>query len=533
MKKIILSVAFAGLSLLYEAAGQISPVEKGMNSINIEVLKSQTGFLASDWTEGRRAGEKGEYLAADYIAAMLQLYGVKPGGDYPVSGGYLNIQSGKERTYFQNFVLLKTTQGEEQLMKLKTIDGSVIKTCSFTYNTDYTIRLTNNGTEVEAPVIFVGYGFKNEKIKYDDLGRVEIKGKFLLKISGSPAFAREKLSPSELSASARDFVEIASARGAAGIIEFNPASKVVGTTPDRDFMNLSPSEVRPGAGRQHSSVTLPSDKAGNDLMRIVASAATANEILKGSGIVLNDYIRRADSNESNPVATMTGKSIYVKTSVTKEKINVRNIIGVIEGNRSDQVMVLGAHYDHMGIENGYIWNGADDNASGTAGIMTLARALMETGRKPEKTIIIALWTAEEYGLLGSRYYIENLSYPVKNLKFNLNFDMISRYISEDEKNKVIMTYTESYPLFRKLTEENLSKYGIDLEVEYQASADPPGGSDHRSFVAAGVPVLRFKPGHREEYHTPADEISTLDWDIMEKIVRISFANIWELSERKW
>ena len=159
----------------------------------------------------------------------------------------------------------------------------------------------------------------------------------------------------------------------------------------------------------------------------------------------------------------------------------------------------------MGIGNGYIWNGADDNGSGTVGVMTLAKAIMETGKKPEKTIIVALWTAEEEGLLGSRYWVENLSYPLKNLRLNVNFDMISRYISDNEPNKVTMTYTSSCPGFKNMTIDNLKKYGIDLIVDYQPSADPPGGTDHRSFVAAGIPIMRFKPGHREEYHTPMDE----------------------------
>ena len=94
-----------------------------------------------------------------------------------------------------------------------------------------------------------------------------------------------------------------------------------------------------------------------------------------------------------------------------------------------------------------------------------------------------------------------------------------------------MTYTTSLKGLKDITDSNLKKFGIDLEVNYQPSDDPPGGSDHRSFVEAGIPIMRFKPGHREEYHTPYDEVRTLNWDIMEKIVRISFANVWEMANR--
>jgi hypothetical protein len=92
-----------------------------------------------------------------------------------------------------------------------------------------------------------------------------------------------------------------------------------------------------------------------------------------------------------------------------------------------------------------------------------------------------------------------------------------------------MTYTASCPKFRELTEKNLKKHNIGLDIDFQPSADPPGGTDHRAFVEAGIPVIRIKPGHREEYHTPMDEVSTVSWDIMEKIVRIGFADMWELA----
>ena len=194
---------------------------------------------------------------------------------------------------------------------------------------------------------------------------------------------------------------------------------------------------------------------------------------------------------------------------------------------------MGAHYDHVGFGNGYIWNGADDNGSGSVGVMTIAKAIMATGEKPEISIVFAFWTAEEEGLLGSRYYVRNPDLPLANLKLNMNFDMISRYISDDEPNKVTMTYTSSFPLFRDITVRNLEKYGIELIVDYQPSSNPPGGTDHRSFVEAGIPIIRFKPGHREEYHTPMDETGTVDWDIMEKIIRICFLDAWDLANTKW
>jgi hypothetical protein len=530
MKKYIILLVLFAVMVFQPCTGQENYVEKGLKAISQDVLKAQMGFLASDWTEGREAGEKGEYIAGDYIASMLQLYEVKPGGDYTTSWGYNN---NSKRTYFQNFNLLKTEQGDEHVMKVKSTDGITVKAISLTYNTDFFFRAADREVEIEAPVVFAGYGFRNERLKYDDFSNLNVKGKFILKISGVPEFARERLSSSELLASARDTENMLRKMGAAGILEFNPASTTVGYSPVPDFLNMSPSELTPSSRQPYEKYSLPGRIGYGNFVRISVSSNVAGEILEKSGIVIDDYIKTANSGILSKFPPITSKTIYLKTDVKSTPVRVRNVIGIIEGNDPEQIVVLGAHYDHEGMSNGYIWNGADDNASGTVGILTLAKAIMGTGKKPEKTIIITLWTAEEKGLLGSRYYVNNLTYPKEHLRLNLNFDMISRYISDDEPNKVTMTYTSSCPEFKELTANNLKEYGIDLDVIYEPSDDPPGGSDHRTFVEAGIPVMRFKPGHREEYHTPADEIETVDWDIMEKIVRISFTNIWELVNSSW
>ena len=533
MKKFLPPTFIAILFFSSNLLSQVTPKDKGLQSITTESLKAQLGFLASDWTEGREAGTKGEYLSADYIASLLQLYGVKPGGDISRGRVSQSASGNIDKTYFQNFLLIKTSPGEEQVMKVRTSDEKTFKTISFTNNIDFSIRTADQDVEIEAPVVFVGYGFINEKLRYNDFSKLDLKGKFILKFSGNPGFARALLSPSELTAASREAESMAKKMGAAGIIESDPNSTIVGTHPLNEFLNMSPSENNPAYRRSRADYSLP-DKAGQDnFLKISISVKTANEILKGTGFVMDEYIKKSESNNVNPVPELRDKTIYLKTTVKKETVMVRNVIGVIDGKNPDQVIVLGAHYDHLGTANGYTWNGADDNGSGTVGVITIAKAIMETGIKPDKTIVIALWTAEEEGLLGSRYYIENITYPLKNIRLNVNFDMISRYMSDDDPKKVAMIYTESCPGFRTITEQNIKKYGIDLNVDFQPSKDPPGGSDHRSFVEKGIPVMRFKPGHREQYHTPADEISTVNWDIMEKIIKISYANIWELANSNW
>ena len=526
MKKFILVWFFIinySSSIIYS---QDDPSLKGLQAINRSVIEAQLEFLASDWMEGRRAGERGEKISSDYIASMLKLYGIKPFGDTPGS-----INSSSDRSYFQNFNLLKTTPGPEQSLKLRSTRDDALKTIIFTNNIDFAVRPAAN-TEIEAPVVFVGYGFTNDKLGFNDLSDIDITGKFILRITGNPAFATSKLTRAELNASKKTLETIAVTKGAAGIIDVNPDMKILNTV-SGNTNDMSPAEKSPRPYQVYSSYSIPGDNDWNSIARLVVSMKTAKEILAESGNSIDDYIETADADQKYSFKPVSGKTIALKTSVLNEIVPVRNILGIIEGTNKTEMIVIGAHYDHMGMNNGYLWNGADDNGSGTVGVMTLAKAIMETGKKPEKTIIIALWTAEEEGLLGSEFFINNLPFSREQVRLNVNFDMISRYISEDQKNKVVMTYSSSEKSFREMTVTNLKKYGIGLDVDYQPSDNPPGGSDHRSFVTAGIPVMRFKPGHREEYHTPDDEVSTIDWDIMEKIVKISFVNIWQLADSEW
>jgi hypothetical protein len=533
MKYFLQIIFVLSFFVMVNANGQISGVEKGMEAITADALKAQLGFLSSDWMEGREAGEKGEYMAADYIAGMLRLYGVKPAGDYQFVRGPMNNMEKGERTYFQNFILLKTLPGEEQVLKIKSTEDKTVKSVNLTWNVDFSLYPSDRSIEIDAPVVFVGYGYINDSLKYNDFSRLDVKGKFILKIAGLPKFIGE--SPyKDKSASIRGEMELRyKALGAIGILEYDPDAVVTGRPERKDFMNMSPAEGVPSQGKPHARFTIPGKKNADNLIRITLSARSASEILTGTGIDAESYRNKSDKNEKFVIPELKDRSVYLKSTVKTSQVSVRNILGIVEGKNPGKYIVLGAHYDHMGMGNGYIWNGADDNGSGTVGVMTIARAIMATGEKPETSIIFALWTSEEEGLLGSRYYVRNLDFPVGDLKLNMNFDMISRYISDDEPRKVTMTYTSSYPFFREITERNLEKYRIDLLIDYQPSADPPGGTDHRSFVEAGVPVIRLKPGHREEYHTPKDEIGTVNWDIMEKIIKICFADTWDLASGKW
>lgn len=528
MKKFISLSLILSTFLIIKLPAQTPEIQSGLNTITIDALKAQTTFLSSEWTEGRETGSRGEYLSADYIASMLQLFGAQPGGDEIIERDRSTGSITRTRTYFQNFSLLSTSPGTEQELSAIITEDGVTKTIKFEHNIDFVINASAPGGCIEAPVVFVGYGYIDEKSAYNDFKDIDVKGKIILRLGGVPKISSENSYYSSRVSSQKDTYAID--RGVAGILEVDLSNiDGSGRTPTPEFLNTSPSERGPRVPRVRYS--FPSDKAGSFVPKASISLKAANTILAGSGIDLVNYAGIKDYPLKS--RKIFNNRVTINTSVVSSFTKVRNVIGIIEGKNKDEVIIIGAHYDHLGIHDGYIYNGADDNASGTVGVMTIARAITATGKQPDKTIIFALWTGEEKGLFGSRYFADNPIVPLESIRINVNFDMISRYISEDETNKVTMMYSPACPELKEITIKNIESYNIDLEPVYLKTDNPPGGTDHRSFINKGISYLRFKPGHREEYHTPYDEVSTLDWDIMEKIVKLNFLNVWDMAGSNW
>ena len=227
---------------------------------------------------------------------------------------------------------------------------------------------------------------------------------------------------------------------------------------------------------------------------------------------------------------LTGKTVAFHTSVNSKVVKARNVVGYIEGEKKDEFIVVGGHYDHLGKWDGYIWNGADDNGSGTVGVMTIAKAFAATGKKPEKSVIFAAWTGEEKGLFGSKFFVQQAMKKKMNIVLNLNYDMIARDVEGDElKNKADMSYTKAYPGIEEQTKKNLADYKINLDMSYRASEKPSGGSDHAPFAAEGIPIFYFMAAMHPDYHQPSDELSKINWEKMTNIIRIGFLNTWDFA----
>jgi hypothetical protein len=521
--------------------------EKGLDAITESAVKGQLEFLASDWTEGRGVGTKGAYLAADYIASMFKVYGIEPYGD--MDADYPSRQErmqGKRpriyRSYYQNFGLLEYSPGETQELSIINKTGDAETSLNFNHNTDFYVRTGTVGQTGEAPLVFVGYGFQDEDKTYDDLKKMDLEGKIALVLEGFPghkdtaSVSYEKYAPEGRYARyylERNKTERLAEAGVLAVVHVTP-----GTDPS---MMWAENEIYPVKGdyyeadRKLSSyydtrMTLPGDTLNMDIPVFMVTPRVANEIIAGSGISFSEFEKSAAKDMKPASQELQGKYLAFKTSVNSKIVKARNVLGYIEGQKKDEFIVVGGHYDHVGKWEGWIWNGADDNASGTVGVMTIAKAFKATGKKPEKSIIFAAWTGEEKGLWGSRYFVKDALKNDKNIVLNLNYDMIARDTEKDTlKNQASMVYTKANAGIEALTKKNIEKYDINLDVNYRASERPRGGSDHAPFAQEDIPIFYFMAAMHPDYHLPSDELSKINWEKMTNIIRIGFLNTWELA----
>lgn len=517
--------------------------EKGYASITRDLIQGQLEFLSSDWMEGRATGTPGIYLASDYIASMFRTYGIQPFGDderYMPSREEIRQGMRPEirKSYFQKIALLQYEPGDMQELTVVSTTGLSETAVNFAHKVDFQVQGGTIGVSGKAPVLFAGYGLTEKD--YNEYNKKEVKGKVVVILSGFPGHrdstseAFRKFSPG-LPASARfsperNKIRKAEELGALAVVLVNPYANTA--------QGWSDNNPYPVKGAWYESDTrlssyydkrmmLPGDTLRGNIPVFTVTNRLAHQLLQG--INLKEFERKAQENATPDSRDLPNQFVAWKTTVKSRMITCRNVLGYIEGNNTDEFIVIGAHYDHLGKFDGWIWNGADDNASGTVGVLSLAKAFADSGEKPEKTIIFAAWTAEESGLNGSRYFVNN--FPAsKKLVYNLNFDMLSRNDENDTKgNQMSMMYTDFSPKLKDLTEKNIREYNLDIDVRYRPGSGT-GGSDHAPFAQKGIPATFFFAGMHPDYHQPSDELSKINWDKMLSLIRLGYLNIWDLSE---
>ena len=547
MKKLLFSAIFLSAVCLLNSNAQETPKEKGLQAITIDAIKGQLEFLSSDWMEGRATGEKGAYLAADYIASMFRVFGAAPAGDAASFGGRMPrmaLRAGPigqggpsftpSKTYFQNFTLIESQPAAGSNLSIKKAGQEY----TFDEGIDFSVSRATMDIKFDAPMVFVGYGLVDKANGIDDFAGVDVKGKVIVRLTGFPGYADttspmyKKLIGDNIRAQfemSRKKSESVNDKGILGIIDLtinNDIGKRWGVY--KFGNNMAPAESRPRTN--WSSMRLDGKEISSNPVTVTITERVSNLIIKEGGLDIARYEKEAAAGtfKFKPV-TIQGMNATFAVNVNSRRVNVRNVIAVIEGENPNEYVAAGAHMDHMGMDNGKIWNGADDNASGTVAVMTIAKAFAASGVKPKRSIIFCTWTGEEKGLYGSEYFTV---YPsvgkISDYKFYLNFDMIARDAMNDTaKNMAGITYTKAYPRLEEITKSNVEQYKLNLKLNIRSQEAPTGGSDYTAFTENKIPVIAWMAAMHSDYHQPSDEVSLVNWNKMLDIIKLGYLQLWE------
>lgn len=458
-------------------------------------------YLASDELEGREPGSKGIELAAQYIISTWKEFGVAPGGD--------------NGTYRQDFqVNMGTvTDREKTNLAFSGAAGDV----SVDVGTHFQpIMLGGSGEFSDADVVLVGYGISNEDDNYDEYANFDCEGKVVVVLRMEP----QQNDPNSVfagtdnsrHASISRKLELAKNAGAVGFILVNDGPRVEDNGADE---LAQPSQF----GRPEDNIPFfhMQREVLDGILAKAPLAAPTGEKLENLAAVE----ALIDSNLEPVSQALEGVKVTGGVAFTNSSVTTSNVVGVIEGEgpNAHETIVIGGHYDHLGY-GGYgsnapgrreIHNGADDNATGTAGLVELARRFAQDDKKPGRRLVFIAFSGEERGLLGSAYYVNNPIYKLDDTVTMINYDMIGRL--RDDKLTVFGAGTgDSFD--KILDAANDPMEPLALNKVPSASA----GSDHMAFVRKNVPVMFLHTGLTNIYHTPEDDYETLNIEGAQRVV---------------
>ena len=438
--------------------------------ITTNELDGHIQYLASDSLKGRYPGTAESEVAADYIKNNFVKGGLELIGD----------------NGFQKFeVVTAITAGENNAVQYGETQGVV--------NVDFAPFSYTKNVSLDAEVVFVGYGFfiDTKEIQWNDYAGVDVKDKWVLILMGDPE-ADDTNSAFAKFAGERDKVIAAKDNGAVGVLfvngpEFDKGDKLIGLNFDKTRSN-----------------------AGIAVIHIKRKFA--------DGFLENSTIEKLEKqlNEKHvPISFDSGKMLSATTDVQQKRVETKNVLAFIEGNEfKDEIIILGAHWDHLGFggpgsgsrmpDTVAVHYGADDNASGVAGIIEVAEKLAQQ-KNLKRSVLVMAFGAEEMGLLGSNYFAENPLFELKQLKAMVNVDMIGR-LKEDHSLMIggKGTSPEAENIWNILNTD--STFTISMQTEGF------GPSDHAAFYAKDIPVFFLSSGAHDEYHTPFDHPDRINLD---------------------
>lgn len=234
--------------------------------------------------------------------------------------------------------------------------------------------------------------------------------------------------------------------------------------------------------------------------------------------------------------TVNPESVEKIKKVPHRIAPMRNILAKIEGRNPEEIVIVGAHYDHLGFDpmlvGDQIFNGADDNASGVQAVLQILAAFQATSQQPERTVIFALWDGEERGLLGSTYFVNNYA-QMKEVKGYMNFDMIGRDCVEGRPNHFTLMHAPKDSVFTAWLKSDIAQHSLALDPQFKTGEDFNNGSDQVPFFKAGIPFVWYQTGGHPDFHMPTDETSRINWNKMVEITKASFLCLWKMANAPW
>ena len=443
--------------------------------ITVPELEKHVYTLSSDEMGGRKPGEKGGDAAARYIRDELRKAGC-------VMDGHMGLQSFRVTT--------NVKMGKRNSLEV----GGVV----YELNKHFVPFAFSGSTKVEAPVIFAGYGLVviNDTLDWDDYRNLDVKGKWVLVFRGVP-FMGAPDNPFNEFSQPRSKVIAARDKGAAGVLFVSPVA-----VDSRDEL------VPPFYDKNESDAGIP-------VLHI--KREVANSLFSKVESSVEDMEQRIEQL-IKPQGRELSSVLKGETQVYPSRVKTANVVGHIKGNDPllrNEYIVIGAHYDHLGMggpgsgsrmpDTLAIHNGADDNASGVAAVIELAQFLMGRKKELKRSVMFVAFSAEEMGLLGSRYFTSNLPISKSSIVAMINLDMVGRLKTVDGTLLVGGTGTA------KESEGILTQLGKDRSFRMNFSPEGYGASDHASFYAKDIPVFFFTTSAHEDYHTPFDDADRLNY----------------------
>lgn len=501
----LLLLVFQGISFVLYAQDVLTYSA----TITQEDLKKHLSYIASDELEGRDTGSKGLQLAAKYIANHFKEWGlIGP------------VRSNPTNPYLQP-VPLKVTRFETTF----TVKGKILEPFKDYIAINHQLSTSKSKTQL----VFAGYGIDDEQYSDFKDKSINLKNKAVVIVNQEPRDGQGKYllsgtdKPSEKwNISKR--VELLRKKGARYILVaisdeiFYRYANAMKASAEKGIISLA--GAAPRSWRLSGDIIIPISSLPTLLS--VDSAKLAQNV---AGTIQTPFKARIKKIE--------------------EEIFSDNVVGLIEGtDKKEEVVVLSAHYDHVGIQEGQVMNGADDDGSGVVAVMEMAQAFAKAkaeGKGPRRSVLFLLVTAEEKGLLGSQYYTDqNPIFPLANTVANLNIDMIGRIDQryKDDPNYVYIIGSDRLSTdLHNIGQQVGEKYFPDLKLDYTYN-DPNDPnrfyfrSDHYNFAKHGIPSVFYFNGTHQDYHQPTDDVEKIHFGKLEKIARYIFTTAWEIANRQ-